>query len=486
MPFGCGGTKPFMSQTFVSQTGTATVLAREPRSSEPLSARLVWVVLVGWAAVWFAARAWSGAYSWHFFWLGSGLLVQPGLPGGGLHLYAAHPQLQIGPLALAATIPFRLLGVAAGGLAAGAVSMAAALAAMYLLTRRPGRERPVEPMLVLTTGLLLVPVWSEVAVRYTHLDDVLAVAFAVAALHALRKQLPFATGLLLAAAVDSKPWAAAFAVLVLALPGRRRIPAVIGLAAGVILVWAPFLLADAGTLAIGQFQIDNVASSALNALGVHMARTPWWDRPAQLVAGLLAGAILVRRGRPEAVMFAAIASRLLLDPQTYPYYTSGLVLAAACLDLLASSRRVPWWTMSVAAFWIIDAVGIRTLPAGVRGEIRAVYCLAAVALLVTCSLRRRRPQPGSSTPPRRYPSQADRPRRNENTAARVIGRRLRGAEVIRRPAGQLTPTTQPPAPPRHSPSEAVTIPLPAARAQAAVRNSWSAFADHHAGPGPGL
>lgn len=102
-------------------------------------------------------------------------------------------------------------------------------------------------------------------------------------------------------------------------------------------------------------------------------------------------------------MFAAIASRLALDPQTYQYYTSGLVLAAACVDLLTLSRKVPWWTVSVAAFWIIDAASIGTFPPCVRGEIRAVYCLRAVAMLVASSVRRRTPQPHST--PRRYPHQ---------------------------------------------------------------------------------
>ena len=63
-----------------------------------------------WTAVWFVGNATRGGSSWHFFVTGQEALS--GAPylaggslhrtGGGLHLYATLPVLQIGPLALAA------------------------------------------------------------------------------------------------------------------------------------------------------------------------------------------------------------------------------------------------------------------------------------------------------------------------------------------------------------------------------------------------
>ena len=49
--------------------------------------------------------------SWHFFAQG-GRLLFANAPGAGLQLYAAHPDLQIGPLALAVSGVFRGLGLA--------------------------------------------------------------------------------------------------------------------------------------------------------------------------------------------------------------------------------------------------------------------------------------------------------------------------------------------------------------------------------------
>lgn len=414
----------------------------------------IWALLAGWAAVWFLGRIISGAYSWHFFWFGSGLLLHPGGQSGGLHLYAAHPELQIGPLALAAAIPLHVFGATGSGLVAAAMSMAAGMVGLYLLTRLAQRTRWIAPSVLLSVGLLFVPVWSEVAVRFTHLDDVLALGLTVTALWTLRKQLPVATGLLLAAAVDSKPWAASFAVLILALPARHRVRALIALSAGLALAWIPFLVADPGTMAVGHFRIDNVASSALNAIGIHTAVTPWWDRPAQILLGLCVGAVLVRRGRPVAAMFAGIACRLLLDPETYPYYTSGLALAAAGLDL-ASGRRVPWWTASVAGFWTIDELGIRFLPPHVRGVIRVAYCLAAVVVLLACSMRRSGRRPGVRTTPHELGGVGDLPAGN-GAGARYGIAPLRGS---------------------HTPGTEDTVPLPSARVT--VANPWSSWADRH-------
>ena len=68
-----------------------------------------WWVLWPWALAWVAFQAGMAGQSWHFFAQG-GRLLFANAPSAGLRLYAAHPDLQIGPLALAVSSVFRALG----------------------------------------------------------------------------------------------------------------------------------------------------------------------------------------------------------------------------------------------------------------------------------------------------------------------------------------------------------------------------------------
>ena len=63
----------------------------------------------------------------------------------------------------------------------------------------------------------------------------------------------------------------------------------------VALAWAPFVIADPGTLSATQFTIVNEPSSALRALGVSTPGTPSWDRPAQVLVGCALGVLAIRR-----------------------------------------------------------------------------------------------------------------------------------------------------------------------------------------------
>jgi hypothetical protein len=294
-----------------------------------------WWVLAAWSALWAGLRARGAGQSWHFFAQG-GLLLSSGGPGGGLHLYAAHPALQIGPLALTVSAVLGVLGPGTGRVIA-IVAMSATglplLAAVWRLRPAPGRGRPGR---LLAAGLVFLPVWAELTTRFGHLDDVLALSLSVAAAHAVSRRHPVWAGVALAAAADAKPWAAAFAALLLALPRRDRWPALAALVAGVAVAWLPFLAADPHTLAAARFMIPNDHSSALRAIGVNSAGTPWWDRPAQLGLGLAAGWAAVRRGRWPAVILLAVAARIMLDPGVYAYYTSGALLGTVMVDLLVT------------------------------------------------------------------------------------------------------------------------------------------------------
>ncbi len=140
------------------------------------SVRAVWVVLSLWAVAWALLQSVGRLYSWHYFVTGGVALLQPGAAGSGLHVYAAHPELQMGPLTLvvAAFIvgisgPFNVF------LAALAMTALGALTLKFLLTLRATlRGAPISPRTACYTGLLLIPAWSVLSVYYGHLDDALA------------------------------------------------------------------------------------------------------------------------------------------------------------------------------------------------------------------------------------------------------------------------------------------------------------------------
>ncbi len=307
-----------------------------------------WWLLAPWSALSAALQAHGAGQSWHFFAEGGRLLVSGG-PAGGLHLYATHPVLQIGPLALGLSAMLQVLGSGTAQVIA-IVAMSATgvplLAAVWRLL--PGPERGRRGRL-LVAGLVFLPVWTELTTHFGHLDDVMALSLAVTAVHAVSRRHPVWAGVALAAAVDSKPWAAAFVPLLLALPRKDRLAAFGAFGAGVSVAWLPFLVADPHSLTAARFTIPNDYSSALRAIGVNSAGTPSWDRLAQLALGVAVGCVAVRRGRWPAVILLAVTARILLDPGVYAYYTSGAVLGTVIFDLLVTRWRLPWTTAAAAA-----------------------------------------------------------------------------------------------------------------------------------------
>ena len=229
--------------------------------------------------------------------------------------------------------------------------------------------------------------WSELAVHAGHLDDVLACVAGVVALRLLARH-PVAAAAVLGLAVDAKPWALGFAALLLAVPRDRRLRAVVVWAGVVGVAWLPFVLADPGTLATTHFTIVNSSASALRALGVEASRTPGWDRPVQLLLGLALGLVAVRRGRTVAVLLVVVATRMALDPSTYNYYTSGLLVGTVAVDLLLLRGRWAWCTPAafVAVYTVRNAQHLGSLTVdhllGLE-RLVALVSLVAVALLAT-------------------------------------------------------------------------------------------------------
>jgi len=393
-------------------------------------------------ALFAVAQVGHALVSWHFFDTGAALLSSDEA-GAGLHLYATHPQLQIGPLAFLAATPLAGLAFWLSG-AIAAVTIAAAAPAMLLsLSHLPGltisnRQRGL-------AAAVLMPVWAELAVHYTHLDDALALVLLVAAIHAVARSRPLAAALLLAASAGAKPWALAFVPLLLALPQiRRRRCAALWLAA-VVAAWLPFVLADSRTLHAGGFSIPNVASSSLRALGVTAASTPSWDRPVQLLVGVALGAVAVRRGRWLVVPAVVLAVRVLLDPGAYPYYTAGLVLATVVVDVGWRQTRWPWVSMGVVGgLYAVRFLGPLTPTNAELGWLRA----ATLVALLTVALG----------PDWRKDRSCRRPERPPAGRVRVLVVRL--GFVRRPPAGSIVSVTG--QPDSMVPDPQITRPVPRA------------------------
>ena len=249
----------------------------------------------------------------------------------------------------------------------------------------------------------------------------------MAAIHAVARSRPLGAALLLAASAGAKPWALAFAPLLLVLPRVRwRRAAAVWLAV-VVAAWLPFVLADLRTLHASGFSIPNVASSSLRALGVTVASTPAWDRPLQLLLGVILGAIAVRRGRWLVVPAVVLAARMVLDPGAYPYYTAGLVLATTLLDLGWRRTRWPWVSMwAVLGLYVVRYLGPLTPTNAQLGWLRAATLLIILAVALGPELRLRASRASGHRDG--TPSRANRPGHHpRGSIRRFTGGRRHGA-----------------------------------------------------------
>jgi hypothetical protein len=337
----------------------------------PAGGAAVWALICAWTALWGWDRNRQSGVSWHFFTTGTQALFG----GSGLHLYARHPDLQIGPLAF---VVVELLGPLPSGAAkvAAQVLMTAVgpvllLVLAPLLGDGPGRRR----LRLLLAGLALAPAWTVLSVRWMHLEDVLALLLSVVAVRFVAQgsrsgatsgapsgvvpgvvpgAVP-AAGLALGAAMAAKPWAAGFAPILLAFPLTALLEATACAAVVALGAWGPFVLADHGTLDAFRPPVGVSDSSGLWTLGYRGSVVPSWGRTAQLVlAPVVALGVVVRRRWP-GVLLVAFAVRLTLDPQDIGYYAAGAVLAALVFDLLVTGWTVPWaalvtWTVQWQPF----------------------------------------------------------------------------------------------------------------------------------------
>lgn len=300
--------------------------------------------------------------------LGLDANVQP------LHLYAARPDLQVGPPSLAlngtAQWLFARHGGDGGDFAVLFLMIICAVAAAWALGDVALRLTPLRSQVTLVAQVLMVAVWSVMG-GWGHLEDSLALTAVLFAARWVLLGRVWLVGIALGFAVANKPWAILAAPLFLGLPsGRVRAAAVATAVAA--LPWLPFFLADANTWRVTHWTWPVVAASALHALGVPVSATsPVWLRPAQLIGGVAAAAIVGRRSwlAAPAIGFAV---KLALDPVAYPYYGLVPVVGAALLDV-RDSDRLPWWTLSAV---LVEMVAPTVLPAGVEGSLRLAFAVA--------------------------------------------------------------------------------------------------------------
>ena len=371
-----------------------------------------WLAVAVWSA-WWAGHMWPGSgLSWHYTVDGARLLLH----GSGLNLFADVPWLQTGPLSL---VLAALLSPLPAGVARGIalVAMAAAgpllVASLAPLVAPEHRRRRV-----FATAIVLTPAWTVLAVRWGHLDDVLALVFAVVALRAVCASRPVLAGAAVALAIAAKPWAIGFFPLLFALPRADLRVAGAVAAAGVALAWLPFVLANRGTLTALHPPVGLSTASGLHTLGARGLLVPAWGRTAQLVLAPLGATVTVLTRGVPGVLLVAVAVRLALDPKNNAYYIGSAALAAVVFDLLGTRWTVPWTTLvTVILFWQPFVTGFTDIPHAVQtttglthwwfahqevvGAVHVAWSVAVVALVFALPHWHRKSSDaiGAETPP---------------------------------------------------------------------------------------
>ena len=331
--------------------------------------------------------------------------------GGGLHLYAEHPAIQIGPLALAYAEFAGLFGSATRYLTAltGLALFLPCLALLESAARR--RAYLTEQRLqsaTLVGGMLLAYSWVQATVQWRHMDDLFVATAIAVAIWAVAHERPWLLGVAVGLGVAAKPTALLLLPLLLAVKGRRRVSVLTGLTV-IAVAWLPFVVAGNGALGAGVPQIPVEAGSGLAGLGLPVgAAAPSLLRLVQLGVGLALGAFLVVRGSPWCAPLAAFGVRFVLDPGVASYYPVCLLLACVAADLHA--RRA--WTAGLRTVvgWALLALPYR-LPGMHRWitvatdhqQMMTVGGTAVLVLVAVGSGVRRRPVPDVRPAPHSQP-----------------------------------------------------------------------------------
>lgn len=301
----------------------------------------------------------------------------------GLHVYAHRPNVQSGPVTLVMVLVLDALGRRALPIAVGGMC-----AVVLAVLARSERDRDRSLLVVGLGGAVLVLWWRLFAFQ-GHPDDALVFTLAVLAVAAARRDRPLVAAVLLGVTLAVKPWAVFLLPLSLR-PGdagpRRLLWPAVSLAVGGAL-WAPFLVADTSTLTAMKPTVWLAPDSVLRLLtGSRFAEAPSWLRIVQLAVATAVVAWVVLRGHPACAVLAGVATRVMLDPGAWPYYSVGVVLGALWWDLEESNRRLPVATLVVSALLPMPT----WLPVPeVRALLRFVACSGSLLVVATTVLGHR-------------------------------------------------------------------------------------------------
>ena len=314
---------------------------------------------------------------WHYVVTGGNALFAAG-PAGNVHLYAAFPDIQMGPLTLALGRAASVLGDRGAWLAAVIGQMVLALIALEIIERTVSavRMRPPSPRRAaaqLVGGVGLIVGWGDTALRWGHLDDILVVFCALAAGYAVAVRRPALAALALGLAIAAKPTALVLLPVLLALPRPMWMRAATTSGAVIGAAYLPFVLGDTRTLAAGSPRITVLTGSVpdLFHMGAGYLQVV---RPLQLLLGLMLVAAVARRGRWHAALGVGVAVRLLLDPGAFSYYTVSLIAGLLLVELIDWPNRLPLG--SLCAWPVLGVIGQGTLSATTR----LAVCLVTLAL----------------------------------------------------------------------------------------------------------
>ena len=298
-----------------------------------------------------------------------------------LHLYAVHPDVQIGPLGVGVDAAAQaVFGRTGGDYAVLVLIVALGVLCVWALDGLARTWGPVNEQATLIVGLAVMTVWASMG-GWGHIEDALAITGVLIASRMIPTGRGWLVGLLLGAAVASKPWAVVAVPLLLALPRREALRGIVTFAVAAAALWLPFLIADSHTLDVANLRWPVADGSALHALGFS-GLSPHWLRPVQLGLGAAAGALVVRRAW-WAVPLAGFAVKLALDPSVWPYYGLPIVAAAALID--TRRGRMPWWTLTAI---VVEYVAPAALPDALAGDVRLIAAIGTLAVLTVTAIPR--------------------------------------------------------------------------------------------------
>ena len=226
---------------------------------------------------------------------------------------------------------------------------------------------------LLAASVVLIGSPTVAALGWGHPEEVLAATLATCSLLAATRARPTAAGLLLGAAVGTKPWALiAVAPMLLALPDRRLRAAVAAAGAGLVLAALPALLDPAAYTR---------ASRALGSTHLVTALSAWWPlgfRPESIpAASPLAGTLplgltksvalpvgLLLVGAPAvALAWAAGRRRALIHIRGHAPDAFALLCLLALVRCLADPGPVEYYYVAAViplATW--EATKLRRVP----------------------------------------------------------------------------------------------------------------------------